>query len=102
VRLGRKEIFRRDEYTCQYCGIETRNLTMDHVIPRHRGGSHSWENLVSACHACNIRKGGKTLAETKMRLLREPFEPHPTGDYLFGTHLVEHSEWGKFLRGWWE
>src|SRR5689334_20867491 len=49
VKLSRREIFRRDNYICQYCGIQTHDLTIDHIIPRHRGGQHTWENLVSAC-----------------------------------------------------
>jgi len=102
VKLSRREIFRRDNYTCQYCGVHTHNLTVDHVVPRTRGGTHTWENLVSACPACNRRKGGKTLAEAKMTLLRKPFEPRPTGSYLFGSYLKQHTEWRKFLAGWWE
>ena len=102
VRLARREVFRRDNYTCQYCGVKTRSLTVDHVVPRHRGGTSIWENLVSACRACNRRKGGKTLAEAGMRLLGKPYRPRPTGSYLFGTHLREHEEWHKFLRGWWD
>ena len=53
----------RDQYTCQYCGLKTRDLTLDHVIPRHRGGPHTWDNLVTACRSCNHRKGGKALEE---------------------------------------
>src|SRR3989338_8600869 len=55
-KLTRFEIFKRDRYTCQYCGKETRQLTLDHVIPRYRGGQHTWENVVSACVPCNRRK----------------------------------------------
>ncbi|MBM4429960.1 MAG: HNH endonuclease [Chloroflexi bacterium] len=102
VRLCRKEIFRRDNYTCQYCGRQTHNLTMDHILPRHRGGTYSWDNLVSACPYCNRRKGGKTLEQARMQLLRQPFEPRPTGLYLFHTYLDQNGEWEKFLRGWWE
>lgn len=102
VRLTRREIFRRDNYTCQYCGRRTKSLTVDHVVPRHRGGKSTWENLVSACRVCNRRKGGKTLKEANMTLLRKPFEPRPTGRYLFGAHAQEHQEWEKFLRGWWD
>ncbi len=102
VRLCRKEVFRRDNYTCQYCGRQTRNLTMDHVIPRHRGGKYGWENLVSACPACNRRKGGKTLEQAHMQLLREPRTPRPTGTYLFQPYLDENTEWEKYLQGWWE
>ncbi|HCP60835.1 MAG TPA: HNH endonuclease, partial [Dehalococcoidia bacterium] len=66
-KLTRFEIFRRDHYTCQYCGRETRQLTLDHVTPRYRGGQHSWENVVSACVACNRRKAGRTPLEAGMR-----------------------------------
>ena len=55
-KLTRFEIFNRDHYTCQYCGKETRQLTLDHVIPRYRDGQHTWENVVSACVSCNRRK----------------------------------------------
>jgi 5-methylcytosine-specific restriction endonuclease McrA len=102
VRLCRREVFRRDGYTCQYCGRRTRNLTTDHVIPRHRGGRYEWGNLVSACPACNRRKGGKTLEQAHMQLLREPREPKPTGTYLFQSYLDENGEWEKYLQGWWE
>jgi 5-methylcytosine-specific restriction endonuclease McrA len=102
VHLCRREIFRRDSYTCQYCGRQTHNLTMDHVVPRHRGGEHTWENLVSACPVCNRRKGGKPLEQSNMRLLHRPFEPRPTGRYLFQAYLDENEEWGEFLQGWWE
>ena len=102
VRLCRKEVFRRDGYTCQYCGRQTHNLTMDHILPRHRGGKYSWDNLVSACPSCNRHKGGKTLEQAHMQLLRQPFEPRPTGLYLFQTYLDQNGEWEKFLRGWWE
>ena len=100
VKLTRREIFRRDGYTCQYCGQQTHSLTMDHVMPRHRGGEHSWTNLVSACPACNRRKGGRTPEEARMALLHVPFEPRPTTIYLFGQHLEGNETWHKFLKGW--
>src|SRR3990172_10406714 len=62
-RLTRRDIFTRDRHTCQYCARETKDLTLDHVLPRHRGGRHSWENVVSACKACNHRKAGRTPSE---------------------------------------
>jgi 5-methylcytosine-specific restriction endonuclease McrA len=102
VRLCRKEVFRRDDYTCQYCGRRTRNLTMDHVNPRHRGGMYAWDNLVSACPACNRRKGGKTVEQARMKLRHQPQEPRPTGTYLFQSYLDENQEWQKYLQGWWE
>ncbi|MFQ6057607.1 MAG: HNH endonuclease [Anaerolineae bacterium] len=100
ARLTRKEVFRRDNYTCQYCGRQTKDLTLDHVVPRRRGGAHTWENLVSACRICNRRKGGKTLEEAHMRLLRRPYEPRATYAHLFRHHLQEHAHWAKFIQGW--
>jgi 5-methylcytosine-specific restriction endonuclease McrA len=100
VRLGKREILRRDHYTCQYCGQKFRRLTMDHVVPRHLGGGHNWENLVSACPACNLRKGGRTPREAGMSLLRRPREPYATADYLFGRYVSHNQEWRKFILGW--
>lgn len=100
LRLTKREILRRDGWTCQYCGRSSPSLTVDHVIPRHRGGAHTWENLVAACPACNRRKGNRTPAEARMTLLRPPFEPVPTVGYLFGAYLREYREWRKYLEGW--
>ena len=100
VKLSKKEIFRRDNYTCQYCGKQTPNLTIDHIIPRHRGGGHHWDNLVAACPPCNRRKGGRTAVEAQMALRRRPAEPSATAAYLFGRHLQENAEWEKFIAGW--
>ncbi|KAK9664674.1 hypothetical protein RND81_14G060600 [Saponaria officinalis] len=72
--LSRKNIFYRDEYTCQYCKA-TSNLTIDHVLPISRGGKWEWENLVTACAKCNCRKGQKTLEEANMNLLKVPKAP---------------------------
>lgn len=98
--LNRKEIFRRDNFTCQYCGKHSTILTIDHVIPRYRGGTHTWTNVVAACASCNHHKGGKTLEETGMRLLHIPKEPPCSAIYLFGHHLPENTEWKDFLLGW--
>ena len=100
VRLTRREIFRRDNHTCQYCGRRSSALTVDHVIPRHRGGPHSWENLVAACPVCNRRKGGRTPQEAHMRLLSMPKEPSASPVYIFGHMLEEHVEWHDYLWGW--
>jgi 5-methylcytosine-specific restriction endonuclease McrA len=99
VRLSRREIFMRDEYTCQYCGTRARDLTLDHIIPRHKGGGHSWDNLVSACRSCNHRKGGKTLDEARMRLARTPRRPQPAQYFLWvqRLHGVAYEGWLKFL-----
>ncbi|HEC22329.1 MAG TPA: HNH endonuclease [Chloroflexi bacterium] len=100
VKLTKREIFRRDNYTCQYCGKRTSQLTIDHVIPRHRGGEHTWENLVTACPACNRRKGGRTPEEAGMHLRRKPFEPTASAEYLFGRLLETHREWEDYIKGW--
>ena len=100
VRLSKREIFRRDSHTCQYCGSNGRRLTLDHVIPRHKGGDHQWTNLVPACAFCNLKKGGRTLKEAHMSLRRPPTEPAASALYLYGSHLPENEEWEQFLEGW--
>jgi 5-methylcytosine-specific restriction endonuclease McrA len=100
VKLSKREIFRRDNYICQYCGQPSAHLTVDHIIPRFRGGQYSWENLVTACPQCNRRKGGRTLQETHMTLRHRPTEPQPTAHYLYSRHLRDYVEWGKYLEGW--
>ena len=101
VKLSRKEVFIRDGYTCQYCGRYSHDLTIDHVIPRSRGGPHTWDNLVSACRQCNHRKGGKLLADSRMNLRKEPREPRAGRYYTIERriegHMTEH--WSKFLPG---
>ena len=97
VRLTRREVFLRDQFLCQYCGVHTKELTLDHVMPKHRGGRHAWENLVSACRSCNHRKGGKTVEEAKMALRRPPFEPKATPQYLFQHYLENNEAWLKFI-----
>ena len=100
VSLSKREILRRDNYTCQYCGRKSRILTVDHVMPRHRNGPHSWQNLVAACMPCNRRKGGKTPDEANMTLRRLPFEPTPSAFYRFSHHLDRNQEWSQFIEGW--
>ncbi len=97
-KLTRLEVFNRDQYTCQYCGKETRQLTLDHVIPRYRGGKHMWENVVSACIRCNRRKAGKTPTEAKMKLIRHPSPPHGNTPFYITYHYLQtQSEWQKYL-----
>jgi 5-methylcytosine-specific restriction endonuclease McrA len=98
--LSKKEIFRRDDYTCQYCGRHTMHLTVDHVLPRHRGGAHVWENLVAACPPCNRNKGGRLPDEAHMHLRTPPREPPRSALYLFGHYLDDFSEWRTYLEGW--
>lgn len=99
IRLTRREVFARDGGRCQYCGRNA-DLTLDHVVPRHRGGPHEWENLITACRACNHRKGGRTPSEAHMRLLRQPTRPVATPASLFAHYLEGYREWQPFLFGW--
>ena len=100
IALTKREILRRDNYTCQYCGHRSSLLTIDHIVPRHAGGSHSWQNLVAACQYCNRRKGGKRLEQTNMALLKKPVEPPPTATYRFSHHLPNNEAWRPFVEGW--
>ena len=75
--VNRREVLRRDKHTCQYCG-STKHLTLDHVIPRSKGGKHSWDNVVIACEQCNSRKGDRTPSQAGMILRTKPKAPmHP-------------------------
>ena len=97
-KLVRLEIFNRDSYTCQYCGKQTRQLTIDHVIPRYRGGPHTWENLVSACVPCNRRKAGKTPEEARMKLRQTPVTPRSNRYSYIPSHYLEaREEWQRYL-----
>ncbi|MDZ7719768.1 MAG: HNH endonuclease [Balneolaceae bacterium] len=74
IVLSRRNIMKRDRHTCQYCGTKS-DLTLDHVMPRSRGGEDSWENLVTACNQCNVKKGNRTPDEASMPLDVEPYRP---------------------------
>jgi len=77
VRYSRKGVLKRDNLTCQYCGDKCSNktATLDHVIPKSRGGKTNWKNIVTACHSCNGYKGDRTPKEAKMRLITNPKRP---------------------------
>jgi 5-methylcytosine-specific restriction endonuclease McrA len=75
LAFSKKNVFRRDNYTCQYCGRMGPDLTIDHIVPRSLGGKTAWENVVVACQACNVRKGNRRLDETDMRLIRKVKPP---------------------------
>jgi 5-methylcytosine-specific restriction endonuclease McrA len=79
MRLTKRNLWVRDEGKCQYCNVEltAQTVTIDHVMPKSRGGEHSWENLVLACGACNVRKGSRTPGEASMPLSRKPTRPKP-------------------------
>jgi 5-methylcytosine-specific restriction endonuclease McrA len=74
-KVSRMGVFSRDNFTCQYCGSRKQNLTLDHVHPRHMGGEHIWENLVTCCSSCNRTKDNRTPEEAGMRFLKKPYEP---------------------------
>ncbi|MFQ5947942.1 MAG: HNH endonuclease [Acidimicrobiia bacterium] len=95
VALNRRAVLGRDRHQCQYCGRPAENL--DHVVPRSRGGSHTWENVVAACRRCNARKGNRTLAEAGMRLLRSPRAPRRHGWLLVGLNAPPHPSWRPYL-----
>lgn len=101
VRLTRRNLMFRDAHQCQYCGKRPtlRELNIDHVVPRSRGGNDSWENLVTACRVCNLRKGWKTPEEANMRLARSPFRPKwtTTAQILLGAGW-RFKEWEAFLK----
>lgn len=98
--LSRKNILLRDRNTCQYCGtvLPSGELTLDHVIPRSRGGSSTWENLVACCHPCNRRKGNQSPSEAAMKLMREPraFNLH-TSRHIMRLMGRSDDKWRKYL-----
>jgi 5-methylcytosine-specific restriction endonuclease McrA len=98
--LSRKNILMRDRYTCQYCQkiMNSGELTLDHVIPRSRGGDTTWENLVASCNPCNNRKGNRTPDEAGMKLLRppRPFSVH-TSRQLMRLLARSDEQWKKYL-----
>lgn len=95
-RLSRRAVFYRDGFRCQYCGKEGKSLTLDHILPRSRGGAHHWENVVCACIPCNHKKAGRTPGEANMRLLRDPQAPKPNPYYMF-HHRTILEEWRQFM-----
>jgi 5-methylcytosine-specific restriction endonuclease McrA len=98
AKLTRVEIFNRDHYTCQYCGKVSHQLTLDHVIPRYQRGKHTWENLVSACAACNRRKAGRTPEQAHMKLLKTPVRPVGSIYLNIPSHIVaSQTHWHKYL-----
>lgn len=99
VKFSRRNIYLRDNYTCQYCGkIPAREeLTIDHIIPRSRGGKTTWENVVLACIRCNTKKGSKLPHEAGIKLLSTPTRPHWLACSLFSQRTPDSSLWQKFI-----
>ncbi len=100
IKLSKSEIFRRDHYTCQYCGKNHGSMTIDHVYPRHLGGEHVWDNVVTACATCNRKKGGKLLKDTRMHLRKPPAQPRASASYRFSNYVVDNEQWQQFIEGW--
>jgi len=99
VKFTRHNVFERDKNTCQYCGkkFDRKDLNIDHVIPRHRGGLTTWTNVVCSCVDCNRRKGGRTPRQARMRLFRAPSRPRWTPIVGMVPPGQTHPEWGPFL-----
>ncbi len=99
VNFCRKNVLARDEYRCQYCGARggMRDLTLDHVIPRSRGGKHCWTNVVACCYRCNDRKGRLTPREAGMHLQREPFVPRRSPELKRKLEEARYRLWKVFL-----
>ena len=102
LALNRKNLLQRDNYSCQYCAYSGDQLSIDHVIPRSRGGEDIWENVATACISCNIRKGNRTPKEANMPLKNKPHKPFNTLSFeaskLIGSG--RHKEWSKYVIGW--
>jgi len=99
VRFSRMNIFLRDKNTCQYCKrtLPRKELNIDHVIPRSRGGTSTWENVVCSCFECNRKKGGRTPEEARMKLKTKPHKPRWTPHMTFKLGHVHYDEWVPFL-----
>lgn len=99
LKLSRRSVFARDNFTCQYCGSHGKDLTIDHVIPKRHGGGMQWENLVACCRRCNTKKGDKAPEKVGMKLIRQPRRPRYTpyislNKYVAGT---KHAIWKDYL-----
>jgi 5-methylcytosine-specific restriction endonuclease McrA len=99
VKFTRHNIFERDKNTCQYCGkvFDRRDLNLDHVVPRDRGGPTNWENIVCSCVPCNTRKSNRTPSEAGMRLIRKPKRPKWRPFVQVNLEIGGHESWRHFL-----
>ncbi len=99
VKFNRRNIFARDSNRCQYCGkrFPTSELSLDHVLPRSRGGQATWDNIVCACVKCNVRKGGRTPWEAGMRLIQEPVKPKTSPTLSLKLSHGKYQSWRTFL-----
>ena len=94
VHLSRQNVFKRDDHRCIYCGTN-RDLTLDHVIPKSKGGGNTWENLVTCCGSCNVKKDDKTLEEVGLTMRHKPFRP----TYLYFIEKIKNvnNDWKRYV-----
>ena len=99
VGFNRRNIFARDENRCQYCGrrFPSSELSLDHIIPRSRGGESSWENLVCACVKCNVKKGGRPPKAAGMKLITKPVKPRCSPVVELNVGQGRYKSWKQFL-----
>lgn len=99
VTLNRRNVYARDDNKCQYCGKRkpTSELSLDHVVPRRLGGETTWQNLVCACVDCNVRKGGRTPVQARMKLITKPIQPKKTPVLAFNFNQGRYRSWKQFL-----
>ena len=97
VAFNRRNLFRRDDHRCQYCGRRSSDLTLDHVQPRSRGGPTSWENVVACCRSCNARKRDRTPDEAGMALARPPKAPRFVFSSAYGLIQDVDPIWRRYL-----
>lgn len=99
VKLNRRNIYARDNSTCQYCGkkLPTDDLNLDHVVPKSEGGPNSWDNLVCSCIKCNSRKAGKSLKEARMKLIKLPTEPKYNPQLKVHITSKKYEAWKNFI-----
>jgi 5-methylcytosine-specific restriction endonuclease McrA len=105
VAFNRRTIFERDGYKCQYCGQKyaSDDLTLDHVIPRSRGGRSTWDNIVVACVSCNTRKANKLVEEAGMKLLKKPTKPRWPSQSSVKIVRGLYASWERFLsQAYWD
>lgn len=99
LRLNRRNLLARDGHRCQYCGqaLPIHQLSLDHVVPRSRGGTTTWENVVASCLNCNTKKGGRTPQEARMNLMRQPTRPHNNPVLALKLVNPKYEVWKTFL-----
>ena len=96
IVLNRRNILKRDDYRCQYCAKQATPLTLDHIVPKNKGGKDSWENLVAACSKCNTRKGDTLLKHMDMKLLKKPRKPSKL--FQLQTYVNKKQDnWKQYL-----